>query len=63
MAGGKKGLLENSRNLCNSTNKATAELTGQNGKAYEATPVVSADCKGKKKPKHKKKSASKGSRR
>jgi hypothetical protein len=59
MAGGRKGLLENSRNLCKSTNKANVLLDGQNGKTADSTPVVTNDC-GKK---SKKKSAPKGSRR
>ena len=32
MQGGKKGLFENSTNLCNGTHKAEANFTGQNGK-------------------------------
>jgi len=59
MAGGKKGLLENSRNLCNSVNKADVKLDGQNGKTADSAPVVTNSCK---KSKSKKKSASKGSR-
>ncbi|HEX4669370.1 MAG TPA: hypothetical protein VH275_05290 [Solirubrobacterales bacterium] len=49
MQGGKKGLLENSRNLCRSVNRATVKFTGQNGKVYETTPVLLSSCK-----KHKK---------
>ena len=49
MAGGKKGLIVNSTNLCASTNRAVAEFTGQNGKAREFRPVVKpTGCKGKK---------------
>jgi hypothetical protein len=44
MQGGKKGLLENSRDLCKSVNKATAEFTGQNGAAKESRPVLKAKC-------------------
>ena len=51
MEGGKKGLLENSRNLCNSVNKADVKLDAQNGKFYDTTPVVTNDCKVKKKHK------------
>ena len=47
MQGGKKGLLINSRNLCKSTNRATVEMEGQNGKAFEGRSVVKNDCKGK----------------
>jgi hypothetical protein len=32
MQGGKKGLIVNSRNLCTSTNRATAKLSAQNGR-------------------------------
>jgi hypothetical protein len=60
MQGGKKGLLVNSRNICNYTNRATARFTAQNGKTFEARPVLKDSCK-KKKPKGgKKKSGKKG---
>ncbi len=51
MKGGKKGLLENSRNLCKSTNRATVKFDGQNGKVSDFTPMVEARCgkKGKRK--------------
>ncbi len=51
MAGGKKGLLENSRDLCKSTNKASVQMDGQNGKVADSQSVIeSAGCsKGKKK--------------
>jgi hypothetical protein len=48
--GGKKGLLENSQNLCKAGDKATYDLTGQNGKAYDTEPLVQVSC-GKGKPK------------
>jgi uncharacterized repeat protein (TIGR01451 family) len=48
MQGGKKGLLDNSRNLCNSVNRASVEMDGQNGKTYDSTPVLKVKC-----PKHK----------
>jgi hypothetical protein len=51
MQGGKKGLLENSRNLCRSTNKADVQFNGQNGKIRDFKPVVTNSC-GKKKAKH-----------
>ena len=54
MQGGKKGLIVNSRNLCAATNKATVQMDGQNGKAFDSTPVVKAKCGGKAK-KHGKK--------
>jgi hypothetical protein len=49
MRGGKKGLLENSRNICKHTNRATARFTAHNGKAYGFRPVLKDSCK--KKPK------------
>ena len=54
MQGGKKGLLENSTNLCTSTNRATALFDGQNGKVSDFKPVVKNSCKGKKSAKGKK---------
>jgi hypothetical protein len=54
MQGGKKGLLENSTNLCRSTNRATALFDGQNGKAADSTPALRIKCpKGKKGNRHK----------
>jgi hypothetical protein len=47
MQGGKKGLLENSRDLCNSVNKASVEMDGQNGKTADQSPVLVADCRKK----------------
>ncbi len=44
MQGGKKGLFENSTNLCAATHKAIASFTGQNGKRHEFNPVVKAKC-------------------
>lgn len=40
MQGGKKGLLVNSRNICASTNRATAAFEGHNGKSFESRPMV-----------------------
>lgn len=48
MQGGKKGLIINSRNLCASTNKASAELTGQNGRFHDTRPAVQPGCKAQK---------------
>jgi hypothetical protein len=46
MRGGKKGLLENSTNLCRSTNKATVQMDAQNGKTADSTPtLISSGCK------------------
>ncbi len=38
--GGKKGLLENSTDLYAAKHRATANYTAQNGKAYNAKPVL-----------------------
>jgi hypothetical protein len=54
MQGGKKGLLINSANLCKlkpKANKATVLMDGQNGKVYDASPVVGNGCKKAKKHK------------
>jgi hypothetical protein len=59
MAGGKKGLLVNSTNLCKGTHKAISEFTGQNGKRSDSEPAVKAQC-GKKKGKKSKKAGKKG---
>jgi len=47
MAGGKKGLIENSQDLCakHAKRKALAEFTGQNGKVFDTEPVVKNGCK------------------
>jgi hypothetical protein len=50
LSGGNKGLLQNSKNLCRSQNKATFELTGQNGKKDDTEPDIQVSC-----PKSKKK--------
>jgi hypothetical protein len=52
MQGGKKGLLENSKNLCNSVNKADVKFTAQNGKTANSTPVLTNSCKKHGKSKH-----------
>jgi hypothetical protein len=44
MQGGRKGLLENSTNLCQGTHKATASFTAQNGKVSELEPLLRASC-------------------
>jgi hypothetical protein len=44
LQGGKKGLLINSRNLCNTTNRATVKLNGQNGKTRDFQPMLKATC-------------------
>ena len=44
MQGGKKGLLQNSTNICKATGRATALLAGQNGKVHDTRPLVEAQC-------------------
>jgi hypothetical protein len=56
LQGGKKGLLQNSTNLCKTTNKATVKMDGQNGKVHDFETVVKPACGKKssaKKPKKK----------
>jgi len=56
MQGGKKGLLENSTNLCAKTNRATVRFTAQSGKVADSSPpVIAQGCKKAKKGKAKKK--------
>ena len=45
LSGGAKGLLENSKNLCTTTNLATVKLSGQNGKLSNTKPLVTNTCK------------------
>jgi len=45
LAGGKKGLLVNSRNICNGIFKATAKFQAQNGDALTLRPALKATCK------------------
>lgn len=48
--GGKKGLFQNSTNICKSTHRASVKLNGQNGKFHDLAPALKADCnKGAKK--------------
>jgi hypothetical protein len=50
MQGGKKGLFQNSTNICKGTHRATLKLDGQNGKVHDTQPLVEAQCgKGAKK--------------
>jgi hypothetical protein len=46
--GGKKGLVENSKNLCLTNRKAELQLKAQNGKSRITNPVIATRC-GKKK--------------
>jgi hypothetical protein len=48
MQGGKKGLFQNSTNICKGTHSATLKLNGQNGKTADSKPKIVAQCpKGK----------------
>ena len=38
LQGGKKGLFQNSTNICKGTHRATLKLDGQNGKAHDTSP-------------------------
>jgi hypothetical protein len=50
MPGGRKGLLENSTNICRGQHRATVRLGAQSGERYELRPELKASC-GKKKAK------------
>ena len=51
--GGKRGLIESSRNLCSYKPNATVEFHGHNGKRYEPTiPLRATGCKHKKSKRH-----------
>jgi hypothetical protein len=45
MKGGKKGLLINSRNLCNGRNLANVKMDGQNGRAHDVHPPLKSSCR------------------
>ncbi|HEU5106153.1 MAG TPA: hypothetical protein VFU11_09950 [Solirubrobacterales bacterium] len=50
LSGGKKGLIENSENLCSFTPKAKVQMTGQNGKTANSNLKLGTSCgKGKSK--------------
>jgi hypothetical protein len=61
MQGGKKGLLVNSRNICNTVNRATAKFSGQNGKTATLRPKLQSSCK-KAAKKHKRSSRRRSAR-
>jgi hypothetical protein len=61
LLGGKKGLFENSTDLCADTHKAIASFTGHNGKEWDFNPVVRATgCNGKANTRHKQNARSRG---
>jgi hypothetical protein len=45
--GGKKGLFENSTNLCLQKNRADVRFSGQNGKTHNYRPAIKVKCAGK----------------
>ena len=45
MQGGKKGLLENSENICAKPQKAIVDFTAQNGKVDDYNPLIGNSCK------------------
>lgn len=49
LQGGRKGLFQNSTNICKGTFRATLKLDGQNGKTHDTRPLMRADCNKKKK--------------
>jgi hypothetical protein len=51
LRGGKKGLLQNSRNICASTSRATVKYSAHNGKVREGHPELEASCGAKRKGK------------
>jgi hypothetical protein len=53
MQGAKKGLFENSTNLCRKTSRADVRFTGQNGKAEHLRPKMRNSCKRTGPKKHK----------
>ncbi len=44
LAGGRKGLLQNSESLCGSDKRATVKATGQNGATHNFKTKLQADC-------------------
>jgi hypothetical protein len=53
LAGGNKGLLVNSRDICKAPAKATAKFTGQNGAVATLHPELKSACGKAKKQKSK----------
>ncbi len=44
MQGAKKGLLQNSTNICKGTHRLKVRMTGQNGKPFSSQPPLKAQC-------------------
>jgi hypothetical protein len=55
--GGKKGLFQNSTNICQGAHRATVKMDGQNGKVHDTRPELKVKC-----PKAHKKKGKKGPR-
>ncbi|HEX5928112.1 MAG TPA: hypothetical protein VFY48_01840 [Solirubrobacterales bacterium] len=47
MRGGKKGLIENSADLCRTTKRANAQFAAHNGKRADGKPLLQPSCGGK----------------
>jgi hypothetical protein len=52
LQGGKKGLLQNSRNICAAINKADVNYTAHNGLTFSERPALTTKCKKSKKGKN-----------
>jgi len=63
LQGAKKGLFQNSTNICKGTHRMSVSFTGQNGKAHDIQPKLGAQCKGGKKGKGGAKKPKQGSKR
>jgi hypothetical protein len=46
LAGGKKGLFQNSTNICKGVHRMQVSFTGQNGKVRDSQPALKAKCAG-----------------
>lgn len=46
--GGKRGLIENSENLCLGKRRVKVSFTGQNGRIQNSEPKIATSCGGKK---------------
>jgi hypothetical protein len=57
LQGGKKGLFQNSTDICSGTHRATVKMDGQNGKVHDTRPELKVKC-----PKAHKKKGKKGPR-
>jgi hypothetical protein len=62
MPGGKKGLLENSRNVCKRVSRARVRFTAHNGRTHRLRPALKVRCKGKKRGKRAGKGRGRGRR-